>query len=565
MITPLDTHKLIVGTSGAGKTTTARGEIEQLLDQRRHLVVIDPMDVYWGERSDIAGTGPGFDLPIFGGRHGDVELTAADGDAIARIIVEQRISAIVSIKHLHDEAAQRAFLLAFLRRLRTKPPGNFHLIVDEAEEFCPQVPPDDVAFDLTRLLNWFTKRGRSEGFVVTLITQRPADISKSVISMCETLIAHRLVAPLDQDAIDRYIKRFADRAVRQDIMTSLAGLATGERWLYSPALQILERGFSPPIRTFDSSKTPAPGETPVEPRMLSQVDMSAIAALLARPAPAPEAVDASAAGKVAAEAFADRDRKIADLEARIVELEAENRMFADEAVALIDAGFRAREILNDAMLGRSPRPLVVAAPIDPTQIHEAMLGHRPEISLSFSETAPRAAIAQRGETAGVAPSAVSDQGTIRGRKALLVLASASPAGLTEAQWAQLAGYARKGGTWGTYKGTLRASGLVEQRGDLWFATGAGIDAVGAESSSMPPPGADLARFWAQRISGVRRMVDVLIKRFPHFTTREALAADLGMSEKGGTFGTYLGRLRSNGLLDEQGKRVRLSPTLMVAP
>src|SRR5204863_127359 len=116
-----------------------------------------------------------------------------DGDAIARIVIEQRVSAIVSLAHIHDDALQRVFLAAFMRRLRAKPRGNFHLIVDEAEEVCPQMAPDDVAFGLTRDMIWIAKRGRVAGFVLHLITQRPADVSKAVLSQAQTIIAHQPV------------------------------------------------------------------------------------------------------------------------------------------------------------------------------------------------------------------------------------------------------------------------------------------------------------------------------------------------------------------------------------
>ena len=64
-------------------------------------------------------------------------------------------------------------------------------------------------------------------------------------------------------------------------MGSLAGFGVGERWVYSPRLKILERGITPPLRTFDSSRTPAPGERLAAPRTLAQLDVSAIAAALA--------------------------------------------------------------------------------------------------------------------------------------------------------------------------------------------------------------------------------------------------------------------------------------------
>jgi hypothetical protein len=297
----INEHQAIVGNSGSGKTVTGKAEAEQLLRERRHVAIIDLTDVWYGLRSDVAGTGPGFDIPIFGGRHGDVPIGPGDGDAIARLIIEQRVSAIVSLGHLHDDVDQRLFLAPFVKRLRAKPRGNFHLIVDEAEEVAPQTAPDDLAFGLTRDLIWIAKRGRVAGFVLTVITQRPADISKAVLSQAQTIIAHQLIDPRDQKAIDDYLKAKGDKAVRADVMRSLPGLERGERWIYSPRLGILERGFTAPIATFDSSRTPAPGEVHVEPKMLAELDVSAIAAALkTSPADAPIGanVDGAAAARV---------------------------------------------------------------------------------------------------------------------------------------------------------------------------------------------------------------------------------------------------------------------------
>ena len=50
----LDTSKLIVGASGSGKTVTAKDEVAQLLAGDRHVVVIDPTGVWWGNRAIAA-------------------------------------------------------------------------------------------------------------------------------------------------------------------------------------------------------------------------------------------------------------------------------------------------------------------------------------------------------------------------------------------------------------------------------------------------------------------------------------------------------------------------------
>lgn len=80
---------------------------------------------------------------------------------------------------------------------------------------------------------------------------------------------------------------------------------------------------------------------------------------------------------------------------------------------------------------------------------------------------------------------------------------------------------------------------------------------------MPLPGRELVEFWAQRIKGAAPMLRLLAEAYPAFMTREDLAAELNLAAGGGTFGTYLSRLRSPGLIEEGPDRtVRASPMLM---
>ena len=544
----LDEHHAIVGSSGAGKTVTAKSGVEQLLAERRHLVVIDPTDAWYGLRSDVAGTGPGFDLPIFGGRHGDVAIGADDGDAIARIIIEQRVSAIVSLAHLHDDVLQRRFLQPFVHRLRAKPRGNFHLVVDEADELCPQTPPDDVSFKLMRDMIWIAKRGRLAGFVLTLITQRPADIAKAALSQVQTIVAHQLVDPRDQKAIDDYLRAKGDKEVRAEVMGSLASLERGERWIYSPRAGLLERGHTSPITTFDSSRTPAPGELQLEPRMLAELDVSAIAAALARPDEAdaipddPEA--AYAKGGAVGEALATRDRRIVELELEREELRRDLSHTEEFAASLVKRIGAAKFALSDP--GEDE---------DEDEDEDADVADQDGVSAKGSGGGSSVSPAPEGEA-----STGGDVSSIRGRKALQALV-ARPT-LTERQWAWVAGFSLKGGTWGTYKSALRAAELVEEQDGRWAATAAGRALIGDDLGDWPRLGRDVARLWGKKLPGVGRMVETLLKRWPHLVSRDGLAGDLGMAASGGTFGTYLSRLRSNGLIEERGKRLRLRPELM---
>jgi hypothetical protein len=82
----LETSTAIIGTSGAGKTFTARAMVESLLQMERHTCIIDPTGVWSGLRTNAAGDGPGFSIPIFGGLHGDAPIAARDGATVAKLI-----------------------------------------------------------------------------------------------------------------------------------------------------------------------------------------------------------------------------------------------------------------------------------------------------------------------------------------------------------------------------------------------------------------------------------------------------------------------------------------------
>lgn len=282
----LDTHKAIIGTSGAGKSTTAREEVEQLLTDNRHVCIVDPTGVWWGLRSAADGESPGFDIAVFGGDHGDVPISAGQGGIVGKIIAGG-VSAVVDVSEM-SSADQRFFVLEMLAAIRKhRERGNFHLIVDEADEFAAQTSRDSIGFQCEEALVWTAKRGRFFGYVLTIITQRTADMSWSVLSQCVTMVVHHLMAPQDIAVVDKYLKANADKETRLKVLSSIPNLQTGNRWIYSPKLKVLECGVTPLPRTFDSSATPAAGESVIEPKKLAEIDLGEIRELLAPPKPEP--------------------------------------------------------------------------------------------------------------------------------------------------------------------------------------------------------------------------------------------------------------------------------------
>lgn len=543
----LDTHAAIVGASGAGKTVTAKGMVEQLLADHRQVVVIDPTGAWWGLQTNAGNTGPGFNIPIFGGLYATVPIGAADGDATAGAILDQRISAIVDLSEIHAAEDQREFMADFVQRLRRKSQANFHLVVDEADEFCPQTAPDKPGYRLIQDMIWLAKRGRLRGFVLTMITQRPADIQKAVLSQMQTLVAHQLIAPSDQRAIGAYLKDNADKATQVRVMQSLAQLARGERWIYSPALQLLEHGVSPPLTTFDSSSTPAPGEERAQPRSFTDIDADALRAALAAARPSPTPIDAR-------EAF---DAGTAAGE-RIIALEAEVERQAEEIAGMRDALLRADRVQRE----RTNMVGAIDAAIGDLQSLRRRLDRAADNQNSSQDDAdpkpvraqakPVARTASRGtggtENAGTAGETALTPGA---RKLMLALASVHPRALTLAQAAKLAGVSAASSQWRANATSLTTSRYVEEgrAPDTWTLADCAFGDIDV-GQAMPIRPSDPLERWVSTFSPAIGAMLRAIAAAGEPLSKFEVAMAAGVSPTSSTLGTGLRELRVNGLIRE---------------
>jgi DNA helicase HerA-like ATPase len=64
----------ILARSGAGKTNTAVDVVEELLEAKQQVVVLDPPGAWWGLRTSADGKKPGYPVVVLGGVHGDLPL-----------------------------------------------------------------------------------------------------------------------------------------------------------------------------------------------------------------------------------------------------------------------------------------------------------------------------------------------------------------------------------------------------------------------------------------------------------------------------------------------------------
>jgi hypothetical protein len=273
----MEEHSAIIGKTGAGKTYTAKGFAEDLLAEGARFAVIDPTGVWWGLKSSADGEREGFPVVVFGGDHGDVELDENDGEAVAAIIATTATPCVIDVSGFPSRAATNRFMTDLAEHLFRLNREALHLFVDEADAFMPQKPQDGEQLMLNR---WDTiaRRGRSRGFRLTLISQRPAVLNKNALSQVGTLIALKLTSPQDRKALGDWIEGNADRTAGKTVVDSLPTLARGEGWVWSPGHDVLERVQFNTIETWDSSRTPGKGEIYREAKTLARADIADILA-----------------------------------------------------------------------------------------------------------------------------------------------------------------------------------------------------------------------------------------------------------------------------------------------
>lgn len=278
----LDDRLGFLGTSGSGKTYNAGVAIERLLSKKARVVIVDPLGVWWGLRLLADGKkASNFNVVIFGGPRGDLPLTEHAGALIGETAATMAESCIVDLRELGSKSAERRFMTAFLENLYRKASGEpFHLIVDEADLFAPQKPAGGDETLLGHMEN-IVRRGRVKGFIPWLISQRPAVLNKNVLSQVDGLVAFKLTASQDRDALDSWIEGQADKADAKAIKDALPAMEVGQGVIWLPGRGVLTTARFPQKVTFDSSRTPKRGEKVKRTAALKPIDLGAVKGKLA--------------------------------------------------------------------------------------------------------------------------------------------------------------------------------------------------------------------------------------------------------------------------------------------
>lgn len=545
LLLPLETVTetvAIVGIRGSGKTNTAVVTVEELLDQGQQVLIIDPTDVWWGLKSSADGRRAGYPVVILGGQHGDLPLGAGDGATIADFVVDSGASIICSLRHFESKAMQRRFVTALAQRLyyrkgQTGKQTPLMVVIDEASLFVPQRVGAAEA-EMVGAIQQLVRQGRSSGFGVTLIDQRPATINKDVLTQLELLVAHRISSPQDRKAIEAWVEQHdtADRG--GEFLRSIASLKRGIAWFWSPGwLDVFKPAAVRKRRTFDSSRTPAPGEVLVQPKKLAEVDLEKLKAQLSATIDQARAADPAVLR-----------RENIQLKANIAELERRKPAITIQKPAmmkfpagtlkqvtrLVEKGNRLCEILFSGRQEiRAGLESITRALTTVSIGKHPLAGPRPVIKPAAIEPERRAR-----------PISLTPRAPLpKAERRILTALAQFPAGRTKAQAAVMSGYALGGGGFNNAIGALRTAGLITRDGDLLRITPEGLGVAG--DVERLPTGPELVRFWMSQLGKAEReILQAVAAVYPDGLDKATIGERTGYTPGGGGFNNALGRLRT---------------------
>ncbi|MGJ1741461.1 ATP-binding protein [Clavibacter sepedonicus] len=573
----------LLGKRGAGKTYATRVLAEELHKAHVQTVILDPMGVFWGLRSSADGHREGLPIPVFGGAHGDAPLESTAGALMADLVVDDGLSMILDISEFNSRTQERAFAAAFFDRLYRRNRTLVHVIIDEADLFAPQRPRGQDAPLLATMEN-LVRRGRNRGIGVTMASQRAATLNKDVLTQVDALVAMRVTAPQDRDAIREWVRGQGTADDWEKIAPSLPALENGECWWWIPEKKILKQVQVRGTRTFDSSPTRTRGAASRVPTTLAAVDLDAISTRIAAtverakatdpreltkqvrdleqalaaarratvdapapaPAPLPAVVDELAQGRL--------DEARTALEEAVARLRSHETHLEQTITDLLEQGTRVRTDVEAAA------EQVAGALVDVSGPRPGALG-RPDSPSAAISPAPAPRPAPEPDHAPAEPSGDEKGLTPAHRRLLDALAVLEAVGLHNVPRAQLAffaGVSPRSSGYGNNLGALRTAGHIAYPAGGYVAlteTGrAHTSPTALDDLRTAPTLREQTPFLQQQIQKLTkpahwRILEALITAHPHPIAREALAAEAGVSPKSSGYGNNLGALRTLGLID----------------
>lgn len=247
----------VLAKRGSGKSYLASKYQEEFIKAGIPTVTVDPMSAHWGIRTK-------FPIIIFGGPKSDIDIEPTDGTLIGELIVKENLTCVIDLGDMKKDD-QRLFAADLWTAVYYYNKTPRHFIVEEADIFAPQTNKSEQAKLSSIALDTMVRRGRQKGLGVTLITQRPAVITKDVISQSDVFFFMHMVDSNDVKVLNQILMDAGlDKEEKRKIKKQIVNFKQGEALLFSPTWMNTIQSFKVSKKmSYHAGRTPALGEEEV--------------------------------------------------------------------------------------------------------------------------------------------------------------------------------------------------------------------------------------------------------------------------------------------------------------
>lgn len=548
----VDSRLLIQANSGGGKSWLFRLIAEQV-GGKVPLIILDPEGEFatLRERVDLVLVGP----------DGEIPAEPRTAGLLARKLVELQVSAVIDLFDL-DWDSRRHYIRQFLEALLGLPRTLWHpllVMIDEAQMFAPERSHGDA--ESTGAVVSLMAQGRKRGYAGLLATQRLSKLHKDAAAEANNVFIGRTWLDTDQKRAGDLLGLAArDRSQLRDV-------PEGTFYAFGPALSV-----SGVIKFRSGAVTtthPQPGRRhALKPPKASEAIKQIARHLADLPKQAEQEIRDLAAAQ----------RRVKDLEIELRKLKSfapvtvEPTIKVKEIPVLRDSQIKRLEALVEKASSLEDRVRALAGTIgtEVARLASAIASvHRPGLVpvpaperraevCALSTTPGSAARPRAVSVASKAPSMAGDARLPEGERRIMTAVGQHRDGVSREQLTVLTGYRRSSRD--AYIQRLKGRGLVEVGPDRVVITGAGLGALGPDFEPLPT-GQALRGYWVAHLpGGERRILEVLVARYPGSVERTALDEAIGY--KRSSRDAYLQRLKVRQLIELVGRgAVRASPVL----
>jgi hypothetical protein len=546
----------IFARKGMGKTYTGSVIVEELLDIGIPVTILDPQGDWWGLRSSVDGKGAGYPVVILGGEHADAPLDPTSGREIADFVLHDRIPTVLDLSEFDTRSQEIRFGTDFLDRLfrgKKRGTGTIYVVVDEASTFAPQFVRGEDA-KLEGAARNIARKGRTRGLGSLFLDQRPAGVNTNVRSQFGGLVIGGITGPHDKKAIKEWVDAKGEDETRMKVMLDdLPSLkkGSGNQWVWIPDLDVFQRVKIRPRRTFDSSRTPEPGQTIEEPERWASIDLDALGQRLA-----------STIEKARAEDPEVLKREVTALKRQVAELEKRpavtEKVIVPEKVEIPIFSPQQLEKIGDLSD-------VVRRAIDKQESALRQI-------TTIGETAKAAMTWAGPDTSIPTPPKPADtvvktrQASVGPPMAHTIIKLLANRDFTMQQIAIALGLSARGGAWNTTWKFLRDENAVEaEQGVIHLAPDGKALALIARLEPKPVPSLEeIVSLWIRKLpSAAGGCLQIAVENYPSPVSKEECARSLGLKAHGGSWNTAMKKLRDSGTVDVDKTELRASEDLMV--